>query len=131
VQAASSQDDPPAAAKPRRILVVEDNLDTVHTLARVLREMGHSVDYAINGYAAMELATRFKPDVILLDIGLPGMDGIELCRRLRADPGLQATRIFAVTGYAQAEMKDRALAAGCEQHFIKPLDPRALEKLLA
>lgn len=131
MQAAAKSSDTPAGAPSCRVLVVEDNLDTVHTLARLLRDMGHTVDYAINGYAAMELAVRFKPDFILLDIGLPGMDGVDLCKRLRREPALQATRIFAITGYANDELRARALEAGCEAHFTKPLDPRVLEKLLA
>ena len=115
----------------RRVLVVEDNLDTVHTLARVLQEMGHVVDYAINGYAAMELARRFKPDFILLDLGLPGMDGFELCKRLKRDEGLATTRFIAITGYAQEEYRQRSRDAGFDLHLTKPLDPRVLERLLA
>jgi CheY-like chemotaxis protein len=115
----------------RRVLVVEDNLDTVHTLARLLQEMGHVVDYAINGYAAMELAKRFKPDFILVDLGLPGMDGFELCRRLKREEVLAGTRFIAITGYAQEEYRQRAKDAGFDLHFLKPIDPRVLEQLLA
>jgi CheY-like chemotaxis protein len=115
----------------RRVLVVEDNLDTVHTLARVLQEMGHIVDYAINGYAGMELARRFKPDFILLDLGLPGMDGFELCRRLKREEGLAHTRYIAITGYAAEEYRQRSKDAGFDLHLTKPLDPRVLERLLA
>ena len=113
------------------MLVVEDNLDTVHTLARLLQEMGHVVDYAINGYAAMELAKRFKPDFVLVDLGLPGMDGFELCRRLKREATLAGTRFIAITGYAQEEYRQRAAAAGFDLHFLKPIDPRVLERLLA
>jgi DNA-binding response OmpR family regulator len=114
----------------RRVLIVEDNLDTVHSLARLLQELGHHVDYAINGYAAMELARRFKPDFVLLDLGLPGMDGFDLCKRLRREPALEKTRIIAVTGYAQEDYRQRSKEAGCDMHFVKPLDPRVLEQLL-
>jgi DNA-binding response OmpR family regulator len=120
--------------KPRerlRVLIVEDNLDTVHTLARVLQEQGHQVDYAINGYAAMELARRFRPNYVLLDLGLPGMDGFDVCRRMRREEGLKETRIIAVTGYAQEEYRQRSRDAGCDLHLVKPLDPRVLEKLLS
>ena len=122
---------PEAQKVRRRVLVVEDNLDTVHTLARVLQEMGHVVDYAINGYAAMELARRFKPDFILLDLGLPGMDGFELCRRLKREEGMANTRFVAITGYAQDEYRERSKAAGFDLHLTKPLDPRVLERLLS
>lgn len=121
----------PAQKVRRRVLVVEDNLDTVHTLARVLQEMGHVVDYAINGYAAMELARRFKPDFILLDLGLPGMDGFELCRRLKREEGMANARFVAITGYAQDEYRERSKAAGFDLHLTKPLDPRVLERLLS
>ncbi len=132
-KAAGGSDEVESAAQKarRRVLVVEDNLDTVHTLARVLQEMGHVVDYAINGYAAMELARRFKPDFILLDLGLPGMDGFELCRRLKRDEGLATTRFIAITGYAQEEYRQRSRDAGFDLHLTKPLDPRVLERLLA
>ncbi|HWA36354.1 MAG TPA: response regulator [Burkholderiales bacterium] len=120
----------PRPDAPRRVLIVEDHLDTVHTTARLLREQGHIVDYAINGYAALELAQRFQPDVIFLDLGLPGMDGFDLCGRLRREAGLERVRIFAVTGYAQEADRQRALAAGCDGHFAKPVDIRVLEKLL-
>jgi len=128
--------DAPDAASPgqekvrRRVLIVEDNLDTVHTLARLVQEMGHIADYAINGYAAMELARRFKPDFILLDLGLPGMDGFDVCRRLKKEPGLEHSRFIAITGYAQEEYRTRSKAAGFDLHLTKPLDPRVLEKLL-
>jgi CheY-like chemotaxis protein len=115
----------------RRVLVVEDNLDTVHTLARLLQEMGHVVDYAINGYAGMELARRFKPDFVLIDLGLPGMDGFDLCRRLKREAGLADTRYIAITGYSQEDYRQRAKDAGFDMHFLKPLDPRVLEQLLA
>jgi CheY-like chemotaxis protein len=119
----------PAKAR-RRVLIVEDNLDTVHTLARLVQEMGHIADYAINGYAAMGLARRFRPDFILLDLGLPGMDGFDVCRRLKKEPGMEHTRFIAITGYAQEEYRQRSRAAGFDLHLTKPLDPRVLEKLL-
>jgi CheY-like chemotaxis protein len=114
----------------RRVLVIEDNLDTVRSLALLLREMGHEVEYAINGYAGIEVARRFKPDVIILDLGLPGMDGFDVCRRLKKDPELSSSRVVALTGYAQEDYRERALKAGCEQHFVKPIDASALEKIL-
>jgi two-component system, OmpR family, response regulator len=117
-------------ARRRRILVVEDNLDAVHSLTVLLRELGHEVEFAINGYAALEIARQLKPEVVLLDIGLPGMDGFELCRRLKREPAFAAARVIAVTGYGQEPYRERALAAGCDAYLVKPLDPKALYALL-
>lgn len=114
----------------RRILVVEDNLDAVHSLTVLLRELGHEVEFAINGYAAIEIARRLEPQIVLLDIGLPGMDGFELCRRLKREPALAAARVIAVTGYGQEAYRQRALAAGCDGYYVKPLDPKVLYALL-
>lgn len=114
----------------RRILVVEDNLDAVHSLTVLLRELGHEVEFAINGYAALEIARRLEPQIVLLDIGLPGMDGFELCRRLKREPALAAARVIAVTGYGQEAYRQRALAAGCDGYYVKPLDPKVLYALL-
>jgi CheY-like chemotaxis protein len=122
---------PRKAAVPRRILVVEDNLDAVHTLVLLLREMGHTVDYAINGYAAVDVARRMRPEIVLLDLGLPGLDGFEVCRWIKKDPALKDARVFALTAYKQDEYRARAIAAGCEQHLVKPLSVEALEQLLS
>jgi DNA-binding response OmpR family regulator len=108
----------------RRVLVVEDNLDAVHSLVVLLRQDGHAVDFAINGYAALDVAQRFQPDVVLLDLGLPGLDGFDVCRRLKnSAPGL---RIIAVTAYGGEEHRARARAAGCDIHVVKPYDPQRL-----
>jgi DNA-binding response OmpR family regulator len=110
----------------RRVLVVEDNLDAVHSLVTLLRQDGHQVDFAINGYAALEVAKRFRPEVVLLDLGLPGLDGFDVCSRLKSEPGHEGMRIIAVTAYAQDEHRVRARAAGCDLHIVKPYDPRKL-----
>jgi CheY-like chemotaxis protein len=119
------------AAQPRHVLVVEDNLDSVHSLVFLLRDMGHHVDYAINGYAALEIANRTRPQFVFLDLGLPGMDGFHVCKRMKSDPALNATRVIAITGYAGDDHRDRSKAAGCELHLVKPVTPQALEKILA
>jgi CheY-like chemotaxis protein len=110
--------------------VVEDNLDSVHSLAMLLRDMGHEVEYAINGYAALSVAQVFKPEVVFLDLGLPGLDGFEVCRAMKADPVLRAARVIALTGYADDTSRKRSAEAGCELHFVKPVSPQFLESLL-
>lgn len=115
----------------RRVLVVEDHLDTVHSMAIMLKSMGHEVQFAINGFAAIEIARSFRPEFILLDIGLPDFSGDEIARQIKWEPGLKNTRIIAVTGRSDEEVRQRAREAGCEQFFVKPLSPVALEELLA
>jgi CheY-like chemotaxis protein len=117
-------------ASPKRVLVIEDNLDSVHTLAFLLREMGHIVEYAINGYVALDVARRFRPDFALLDLGLPGMDGFEVCRQIRHDPNLQWCRVVALTALSQPEYRARAREAGCELYLVKPVGMKVLEHLL-
>ncbi len=108
------------------MLVVEDNLDTVHSLVMLLRQDGHKVDFAINGYAALSVARRFRPDVVLLDLGLPGLDGYDVCSRLKSEAGFENTRFVAVTAYAHDEHRVRSRAAGCDLHVTKPYDPQRL-----
>jgi DNA-binding response OmpR family regulator len=108
----------------RRVLVVEDNLDAVHSLVVLLRQDGHQVDFAINGYAALDVARRFQPEVVLLDLGLPGLDGFDVCRRLKS--ASKDVRIIAVTAYASDEHRAKARAAGCDLHVVKPYDPQRL-----
>ena len=120
-------------AKPppkRRVLVVDDNLDAVHSMAMLLKMLGHEVQFAINGFAALDVARKFRPDVILLDIGLPDLQGDDIARQLKWEPGLERTRMIAVTGRNDDEVRRRAIAAGCEQFFVKPLDMPTLEALL-
>jgi CheY-like chemotaxis protein len=117
-------------SNPRRVLIVEDNLDSVRALAELVKDIGHSVEYAINGYAALDIAPRFKPHFVLLDLGLPGMDGFEVCSRLKYQPGLELTRIIAVTAYGRDEHRVRARAAGCELHLVKPVSPQTLFDIL-
>lgn len=100
-------------------------------MAALLRLMGHEVDFAINGFAALDVARRFRPDFILLDIGLPDFKGDSIARQLKYEPGLEETHIIAVTGLALHEVESRAIEAGCERVFAKPLSPEVLEALLA
>lgn len=118
------------AESPKRVLIVEDDLDSVRTLSMLVSEMGHTVEYAINGYVAVTIAKRFRPDILLLDLGLPGLDGFDVCEQIKKDPELQHVRVIVITGYAQAEFRDRSKSAGCEEHLVKPVAPAVLEKLL-
>ena len=124
-------DRPPSQPTPRvySILLVEDNLDAVHSTCMLLRELGHAVDYAINGYVALDVARRFRPDVVLLAIGLPGANGFEVCRQIKSDPELGGARVIALTAYSEPEYRDRAKAAGFDDYFVKPLDPKRLTAL--
>jgi CheY-like chemotaxis protein len=115
----------------RRVLVVEDNLDTVHTLVALLKTEGHRVEYAINGYAAMSIARKFLPEVVILDLGLPGLDGFEVCARLKQEPQFKGTKFIAVSGYFKEEDQVRSRAAGCDHHLPKPADPKQLLALVA
>lgn len=119
---------PPAAL---RILIVDDNRDGADSLAMMLRLMGHEVRTAYEGQRGMAVAEEFRPDVILLDIGLPKLNGYEVCRRLRREPWGQRAVLIAVTGWGQEEDRRRSQEAGFDQHVVKPLDPDALMKLLA
>jgi CheY-like chemotaxis protein len=115
----------------RRVLVVEDNLDSVHSMAALLRMMGHEVEFAINGFVALDIARRFRPDFILLDIGLPDFTGDKIARQLKYEPGLEHTRMIAITGLPLDQVKSRVLEAGCEAVYAKPIAPSTLEELLA
>jgi CheY-like chemotaxis protein len=115
---------------PKRVLLVEDNIDSVRSLAYLIADMGHKVEYAINGYVAIDMARRFKPEFVFLDLGLPGMDGFEVCEELKREPGLEHTRIIALTAFSQDEYRERSLAAGCELHIVKPIPIFVLEEVL-
>jgi PAS domain S-box-containing protein len=126
---------PPAAADaragyPRRILVVEDNRDSAESLSMLLTLAGHEVRVAHDGASAIAAARDYRPQVILLDIGLPGMDGFEAARRLRGEPGLDGTLLVAMTGYGQAQDRQRSKSAGFDRHLTKPVEPGVLYGLL-
>jgi PAS domain S-box-containing protein len=114
----------------RRILVVEDSPDGADTLALLLRVNGHEVRTAVDGPTALEAVGAFQPEVILLDIGLPGMSGYEVAARLRQLPGMASALLIALTGYGQQRDRDRSREAGFDQHLTKPVDHQALLRLL-
>ncbi|MET0379207.1 MAG: response regulator [Spongiibacteraceae bacterium] len=116
--------------KSLRILLVDDSVDAVGLLKILLERLGHEVEVAHEGITAIELAKQFQPQVILLDIGLPGIDGYQVARRLKAIPELQGTQLVALTGYGQDRDREHAFASGFAYHMIKPLDMDMLSDLL-
>jgi CheY-like chemotaxis protein len=115
---------------PRRLLLVDDNVDAVQSLAVLLETDGHEVRIAHDGASALALIESFRPHLVVLDIGLPGMNGYEIAQRIRARPEFGAPTLVALTGYGQQEDRKRARAAGFDHHFIKPADVNALQRLL-
>ncbi len=113
-----------------RVLIVDDNRDGAQGLAMMLDLEGHEVRTAADGLEALAIAEDFQPQVVLLDIGMPGIDGYETARRLRARPWAQSTLLFAQTGWGQEEDKRRARSAGFDRHLVKPIDPEELNRLL-
>jgi CheY-like chemotaxis protein len=117
----------PAAGS--RILVVDDSVDSAETLGELLKIWGHEVRLAHDGPGAVTAAREYKPEVVLLDIGLPGMDGFAVATELRKE-GLGGRMLVALTGYGEQQDKDRAQKAGFDHHLTKPIDPDTLQKLL-
>jgi signal transduction histidine kinase/ActR/RegA family two-component response regulator/HAMP domain-containing protein len=115
---------------PRKVLLVDDNVDAAETLAEILEGWGCSVSLAHDGPSAVERALAQSPEAVLLDIGLPGIDGYEVARRLRRSPGFEATRLLALTGYAQPDDALRAREAGFDAHLTKPVDLEILRDAL-
>jgi two-component system CheB/CheR fusion protein len=112
-------------------LVVDDNVDAAMSLAEILRIEGHECEAVFSAQEGIERAATIRPDFVLLDIGLPRLDGYEVARRLRKIDGLEDVRLIALTGYGQPDDLERARVAGFDGHFIKPLDFGQLERTLA
>jgi signal transduction histidine kinase len=131
--------EPAAAAPPadaprgpgRRVLVADDNRDGAESLAMMLRLLGHEVRTANDGVAAVESAERFRPDAILMDLGMPRVNGLEATRRIRGQPWGKSIRIVALTGWGQETDRERSREAGCDGHLIKPVNLKDLETVLA
>ena len=124
----------PTETKPlsqRRILVVDDNVDAAMTVVALLKKWGHEVQVTFNGTSALEAVRNFRPEIILLDIGLPGMSGYDVARHLRAEPTAKNLFIAALTGYGQEDDRRRSKEAGFDCHLTKPPDPGVLQTLLA
>jgi CheY-like chemotaxis protein len=114
-----------------RLLVVDDNEDAADSLAMLLRLEGHEVRLTYDGPTALEMAKGYRPDMVFLDIGMPGMDGYEVARRLRQQDGLENVRLAALTGWGQQEDRRRSAEAGFDHHLVKPVEPKDLLGLLA
>lgn len=121
----------PVRAAPRRILVVDDDKDSTVSLSMLLRIMGHKVRTAFDGLQAIDLAAEYRPDIVLLDIGLPEMNGYEVARRIRQEPWGRHMTLIALTGWAQEEDRKHSEEAGFDYHLVKPVEAPALIKLLA
>ena len=113
------------------MLVVDDNRDVALTLAALVRHGGHEVRTAHDGPSAIDVARSYRPNLVLVDIGLPGMDGYEVAQHLRNDVGLADAVLAALTGYGQEEDRRRSQDAGFDQHLIKPIRTETLQHLLA
>jgi CheY-like chemotaxis protein len=126
---------PPAKAQPTgpclRVLVVDDNVDTVTTLAMLVQESGHDVRTAYDGSAVLEAALDYRPNVVLLDIGLPGLDGFEVAKLLRRQPALQHAVLVAMTGYGRESDRQSSREAGFDHHLVKPGDFGKVLQILA
>ncbi len=121
---------PPATAEAKRVLVVDDNTDAAEVLGEILRSFGHEVTVATSPLAALEVAPAFAPDVAILDIGLPIMDGYTLGRELRSKQACANCKLIALTGYGQKSDKARSAAAGFQAHLVKPVSIQLLQQLL-
>ncbi len=115
---------------PRRILVVDDNVDAAQSLGMLLRQMGHEVQVEHDGLAAIEAAQAGRPELVLLDISMPGLDGFEVVRRLRQDPQFSSVRMVAITGHGQDEDRRKSREAGFDAHLVKPIASEELRRLL-
>jgi len=119
-----------AGVRDRRVLVIEDNVDSAETIQDVLQMAGHRVEVARTGPDGIERAREFTPDIVLCDIGLPGMDGFAVARAFREDPNLRTAYLVALSGYATPDDVARAQAAGFDRHLAKPVDAEALQELI-
>ncbi|MGA9768451.1 MAG: ATP-binding protein, partial [Blastocatellia bacterium] len=130
-QPSAGHEQPVSASGQRRILVADDNEDSAFTMATMLRIMGHEVRTAHDGIEAIEAAEAFRPELILLDIGMPRLNGYDACRRIREQVWGGSMVMVALTGWGQDEDKRRSHEAGFDHHLVKPIEPETLEKLLA
>lgn len=115
----------------KRILIVDDNATNLKLVTYLVKANGYEVDTAVDAEAALQAIAAARPALILMDLQLPGIDGLELTRRLKADPATADIKIIAVTAYAMKGDQEKAVAAGCDGYVTKPIDTRALPALIA
>ena len=127
----SSASSTPAPQVTRKVLVADDNEDAALSLSMLLQMMGHETRVAHDGRAAVEVAEAFRPDVALLDIGMPHLDGYQAVHMIAARPWAHSTLLVALTGWGQEADRERAKGAGFHVHLTKPVDPDVLRDLLA
>jgi CheY-like chemotaxis protein len=116
---------------PLRVLVVDDNLQSAQTLGWMIESIGHEVRLATSGNMALDTATEFTPHVVMLDIGMPGMNGYELCQVMKQSPDLRKSVFVAQTGWSKEEHQDMSREAGFDHYLVKPIKLEELEKLLS
>ena len=114
-----------------RVMVVDDNVDTVATLAMLVKESGHDVRTAFDGTEVLEAVLDYRPHLVLLDIGLPGLNGLDVAKQLRQQPALQNVVLVAMTGYGQEGDRQRSREAGFDHHLVKPGDFGKLLQIMA
>ena len=125
--AAKAADQPVA----RRVLIVDDNIDAAETLAMMLQILGQQTAQAHDGHKALTVARDFRPEVVFMDIGLPGLSGHEAASRMRKDLGMEDVFLIALSGYGTEQDRRKSMDAGFDNHLVKPLDPAALPGILA
>ena len=130
-RARSEHDRAPSNAEGKRVLIVDDNNDAADSLADLLRDVGHEVEVAYSPIAALKIVETFRPEVAVLDIGLPVMDGYELAARLRSKPVTANCLLIALTGYGQSHDRIRSEEGGFQYHLVKPVDIVQLFKIVA
>jgi CheY-like chemotaxis protein len=119
-----------AAGTRKRVLIVDDNADGANSIGHILSLLGHETAMVYDGQAALDRAAEFAADVVLLDLGMPGLDGYEICRRLRATQSPRRPQIVAMTGWGREEDRARTAAAGFDGHLVKPVDLGLLARLI-
>jgi DNA-binding response OmpR family regulator len=129
-----AEDPQPPAEVPgpaKRILIVDDNLDAAETLGMMLDLLGQQTRKEHDGNAALRAAAEYRPEVVFLDIGLPGLSGLEVATRIRRDLGMEGVYLIALSGYGTEEDRRKSFYAGFDSHLVKPLDPSSLPSILA